>query len=104
MGQGIGVKDLPVTSEAWKTAPMEHMQTNLQRSKYTDDLSRQYHKHLGLMRNKIMCEAQILVIPKKVRQLLTFRHFSLLYPLPGLNRMSRILKVDLLVKKHRAAN
>ena len=35
---------------------------------------------------------------------MTLMHFSLLYPLPGLNRISRIQKVDQLVKKHRAAN
>ena len=65
MGQGMGVKELPKTFEAWETSREDHLQAHLQPSKYTDDLFRQYRRHLGLMRYKIMCEAQILVIPKK---------------------------------------
>jgi len=65
MGQGMGVKELPKTFEAWETSREDHLQAHLQRSKYTDDLFRQYRRHLGLMGYKIMCEAQILVIPKK---------------------------------------
>jgi len=98
MGNGMGVKDLPKTFESWETAREEHMQANLQRSKYTDDLFRQYRKHLGLVRYKILCEAQILVVPEKVRELLGFRRFSLLYPLPGLYKLGRILKVDQFLK------
>ncbi len=50
------------------------------------------------MRYRILLEAQILVVPKKVRELIGLRSISLLNPLLGLYKLSRILKADWLLK------
>jgi hypothetical protein len=77
----------------------KHLQDDLQRSKYTIDLFRQYKKHLGAARYKILVEAQILVLPEKVKELLEFRKYSLLIPAVPVYKLTRKLNLDALVKK-----
>lgn len=98
VGKRMGIKGLPVTFEEWQKMRLEHINHNLQYSHYTADLFRQYRKHLGILRYRILLEAQILVVPKKVGELLGFRSISLLNPLLGLYKLSRSLKADWLLK------
>lgn len=98
MGSGMGVKDLPKTFEEWEKKRKEHMQQDLEYSHYTTDLFRQYSKHLGGVRYRLLLEAQTLVVPQKVRELLGFRKISLLNPLIGLYKFSRKIKLDWLLK------
>lgn len=98
VGNRMGVKGLPQTFEAWKKMRQEHLQQNLQHTHYTDDLFSQYHKHLGAVRYRVLLEAQTLVVPEKVRQLLSFRKVSLLNPLLGLYKLSRSINADWLLK------
>ena len=76
----------------------EHLQQNMQRSHYTDDLFRQYRKHLGAIRYTILLEAQTLVAPETVRQLLAFRKTSLLHPVVMVYKICRTLHLDGLMK------
>jgi hypothetical protein len=71
---------------------------DLQKSEYTADLFRQYKKHLGAMRFKILIEGQKLVVPDRVRELLQFNDFSLLTPVVPLYKISRLMKMDWLLK------
>ena len=98
VGKRMGVKGLPETFEAWKVMRKEHLKNDLQYSHFTADLFKQYRKHLGIIRYKILLEAQNLVLPDKVRKLLGFRRISFLKPLIGLFKLSRILKIDWLLK------
>ncbi len=98
MGSRMGLKGLPFTFEAWETMRKEHLHRNLQQSHYTEDLFRQYRKHLGLLRYRLLLEAQILVVPPKVRGLLGLRRISFLNPLLGLYKLSRSIKADWLLK------
>ncbi len=98
VGNRMGVKGLPVTFEQWRLMRQEHLQQNLAHSHYTDDLFKQYRKHLGTVRYKILTEAQILVVPARVIELMQFRKFSLLNPLLGLYQISRKLGMDGLLK------
>lgn len=98
MGSRMGLKDLPETFETWKEMRQEHLRHDLQKSHYTDDLYIQYRKHLGLLRYKILLEAQILVVPQKVRELLGFRKISLLNPVLSLYKLSKSIKADWLLK------
>ncbi|HET7897996.1 MAG TPA: DUF2236 domain-containing protein, partial [Flavisolibacter sp.] len=75
-----------------------HMQNDLAHSQYTDDLFLQYKKHLGAFRYNVMKEGQLLVVPKRVAELLNFRRFSLLQPVVPLYKFSRLLKLDWLIK------
>jgi len=71
---------------------------DLQKSEYTADLFKQYKKHLGAMRFKVLIEGQKLVVPGKVKELLQFSDFSLLTPVVPLYKISRLMKMDWLLK------
>ncbi|MGM1054881.1 MAG: oxygenase MpaB family protein [Bacteroidota bacterium] len=98
VGKRMGLIGLPETFEAWEKMRQEHINQNMEHSHYTNDLFSQYRKHLGIVRYKILLEAQTLVVPKKVRKLLGLRSFSLLNPVLGLYKLSRIIKADWLLK------
>jgi hypothetical protein len=98
VGTRMGVRGLPETFDAWQAMRQAHLDQHLQHSPYTEDLFRQYRKHLGLVRYRILLEAQTLVVPRQVGEWLGFRKISLLYPLLGLFKLSRNMKADWLLK------
>jgi hypothetical protein len=98
-GVRMELRELPTNYKDWLIAREKHLQDDLQRSKYTIDLFRQYKKHLGAARYKILVEAQILVLPEKVKELLEFRKYSLLIPAVPVYKLTRKLNLDALVKK-----
>lgn len=98
VGNRMGVKGLPENFDQWKKMRQGHLDQNLQHTHYTDDLFRQYRKHLGSVRYWILLEAQTLVVPQKVRELLGLRKISLLNPLLALYKVSRNMKLDWLLK------
>ncbi|GAA4310428.1 oxygenase MpaB family protein [Nibribacter koreensis] len=98
VGTRMGVKELPPTYLEWLPVREAHLQENLQRSEYTYDLFKQYKKHLGAMRFKVLLEGQKLVVPQRVKELLDFSDFSLLTPVVPLYKVSRLMKIDWLLK------
>jgi uncharacterized protein (DUF2236 family) len=98
VGIRMGVRGLPETFEEWEKMRQKHLHQNLENSHFTNDLFRQYRKHLGYLRYRILLEAQTLVVPQKVRELLGFRRISLLNPLIALYKLSRSMKSDWLLK------
>jgi hypothetical protein len=71
---------------------------DLHRSDYTNDLFMQYKKQLGGIRYKLLIEAQKLVVPERVSNLLDYSNFSILSPAVPLYKFSRLIKLDQLVK------
>ena len=98
VGKRMGLKALPPHYLEWLPVRESHLMQDLQVSEYTTDLFKQYKKHLGIMRFKVLVEGQKLVIPEKVRELLHFSRFSLLTPAVPLYKLSRIIKLDWLFK------
>lgn len=98
VGNRMGVKGLPGTLQEWEKMRQGHLDENLRRTHYTDDLFRQYRKHLGTVRYRILLEAQTLVVPRRVRELLGFGKISLLTPLLALYKVSRRINLDGLLK------
>ncbi len=98
VGDRMGLKALPLTYNTWLPVRQEHLLADLQRSKYTDDLFKQYKKHLGSMRFKVLVEGQKLVVPGRVKELLQFSDFSLLTPVVPVYKISRLMKMDWLLK------
>ena len=98
LGARMGLKALPLTYTAWLPVRDEHLTNNLQKSAYTADLFRQYKKHLGAMRFKVLTEGQKLVVPNRVKELLQFSDFSLLAPVVPVYKVSRLMKMDWLLK------
>ena len=50
------------------------------------------------MRFKVLVEGQKLVVPKRVKELLNFKSFSLLTPVVPIYKVSRLMKMDWLLK------
>ncbi|NJB86473.1 hypothetical protein GGR26_002241 [Lewinella marina] len=98
VGSRMGVKDLPATFPEWEDDRQAHLNRNLARSPYTDDLFRQYRKHLGPLRYFLLGEAQRLVVPGRVAELLDYRRDSLIRPLLGSYKWSRRFRLDGLLK------
>lgn len=98
IGQRMHIPGLPPSYADWLPVRAAHMQQNLAWSKYTGDLFRQYKKSLGAFRYKVLLEAQMLVVPRQVAQLLRFRKFSLLAPVVPLYKWSRTVKMDRAIK------
>ena len=98
VGTRMGIKGLPQNFEQWTRMRQMHLQLDLKRSSFTDDLFRQYRKHLGAVRYKILKETQTLVAPGKVRELLSYRNTSLLYPLLAVYKVTRKLRLDWFLK------
>jgi len=97
-GKRMGLQDLPDNYNDWIEIRNNDLEHDLKRSSYTVDLYKQYKKHLGTFRYRILLEGQIIVIPEKVRQLLHFRRFSFLTPVLSLYKISRKLKLDNVIK------
>ena len=98
VGDGMGLKDLPLNYEAWLPVRTSHLKEDLQKSDYTIDLFKQYKKHLGAMRYKVLIEAQKLVIPESVKTLMKFSDLSWLKPAVPMYKFSRLIRLDGLIK------
>lgn len=99
LGTGMGLKELPPTYTNWLPDREAHLRTDLQRSQYTADLFRQYKKHLGTFRYKMLIEAQKLLLPATVKNKLQFNRIHWLAPAVPLYKFSRMIRADGLVKK-----
>ena len=98
VGARMGLKALPRNYTEWLPVRKAHLMEGLQKSKYTADLYVQYKKHLGAMRFKVLIEGQKLVVPPRVKELLHFSDFSLLTPVVPVYKISRLMKMDWLLK------
>lgn len=98
VGSRMQISGLPRDLREWEEMRESHLHQDLQSSHFTEDLFRQYRKHLGPLRYKLLLKAQVLVVPERVRLLLNYRSFSLLGPVLKLYKLSRNLNLDWLLK------
>ncbi|MBS1666125.1 MAG: DUF2236 domain-containing protein [Bacteroidetes bacterium] len=98
VGARMGLKDLPLTYIEWLPVRNAHLMEDLQKSNYSIDLFKQYKKHLGALRFKVLMEAQKLVVPDRVKILLNYSKHSFLSPILPIYKISRLLKLDGLIK------
>jgi hypothetical protein len=98
VGTRMGLQGLPATYGEWEQMREEHLQQNLQQSHFTADLYRQYRKHLGPIRYKLLLEGQLLIVPQTVREQLQLGKVSLLRPVLEVYKLSRRLHADWLLK------
>jgi hypothetical protein len=68
VGVRMGLKNLPPTYTEWTVSRQLHLEQDLQYSAYTQDLFRQYRKHLGPVRYMLLKQAQSLVVPSLVKR------------------------------------
>jgi ER-bound oxygenase mpaB/B'/Rubber oxygenase, catalytic domain len=98
VGTRMGLIDLPESYKSWLKKRDEHLQQNLAKSKYSIDLYRQYKKHLGFFRYQLLLQAQSLVAPPIVKELLGLKSTSIVIPFLTMYKLSRQIKLDRLVK------
>lgn len=94
MGTRMGIKELPPSYDEWIPVRKDHLARDLIKSKYTTDLFRQYRKHLGSFRYWILKQAQIMVVPEKVRRDLNLSRTQLLRPVLQIYKWTRLLRID----------
>src|SRR5260221_3713261 len=94
VGLRMGLKGLPADYNEWTIMRNEHLQNDLIKSHYTVDLYKQYRKHLGWMRYKLLIESQKLVVPRYAKQLLNLGKLSWLTPIIAIYKLSRKIKMD----------
>ncbi len=99
VGSRMGVRGLPESLEEWEKMRQEHLNQNLEYSDYTKDLFVQYRKELGVVRYRILIEAQTLVVPQRAAELLGLGKVPLLKPLIGLYKLSRSIRLDGFLKE-----
>ncbi|WP_299707853.1 oxygenase MpaB family protein [uncultured Pontibacter sp.] len=98
VGARMGLKGLPASFSEWQTMREEHLKQNLQQSPHTFDLYKQYRKHLGPIRYKLLLEGQKLIVPPFVREQLALGKISLLGPVLGVYKLSRKFRAEWLLK------
>ena len=94
VGLRMGLKDLPTGYKEWMIQHHEHLQNDLEKSHFTVDLYKQYRKHLGWMRYKLLLESQKLVVPDRAKQLLNLGKICWLTPVIAMYKFSRKIKMD----------
>ncbi|WP_422107684.1 oxygenase MpaB family protein [Winogradskyella sp.] len=99
VGQRMGLKNLPLTYSEFEKLRYKHLEEDLENGKLSKDLYKQYRKHLGFFRYYLLLEAQILLVPNKVRALLNLRRLSLLKPFMIVYKVFRSLRMDWLLKE-----
>ena len=98
IGTRMELKDLPKNYNEWVTMHNEHLQQDLEKSDYTTDLYKQYRKHLGFIRYRLLIEVQKLVVPKHVNKLLKLGNFSWFTLVLFVYKLSRKIKLDWFLK------
>lgn len=98
VGKRMNLKNLPSDYKEWLVMRDLHLLQDLVKSNLTIDLYKQYKFHLGSVRYKLLLEAQKLVMPEKVNELLQSGKISLLRPVLGLYKLLKKIKLDAFLK------
>jgi len=98
LGTRMGLQGLPDNYDNWIPVRQFDLEHDLTSSALSLDLFQQYKKHLGLFRYRVLLEGQIMVVPSRVRRLLHLRKFSFLTVFLPFYKLSRLLRMDGLVK------
>jgi hypothetical protein len=94
MGIRMNLQKLPRSYADWLQDRQVHLDQDLVRSRYTDDLFLQYRKHLGDYRYRILIEAQKLIVPARVQHLMKFSPTRWLHPAVPVYRLLKKAGLD----------
>ncbi|WP_298392597.1 oxygenase MpaB family protein [Flavobacterium sp.] len=98
LGIRMGLKNLPINYNNWIIDRTIHLENNLQKGTFTIHLFEQYQKHLGNSRYFILLEIQKILVPKIVFKMLFETSYFPTKTLLMLYKISKIVKLDHLVK------
>ena len=99
VGAGMKVPDLPTSYAEWKRDRQAHLDRDLVRSEFTDKLFRRYREQLGGWRYDLLRQAQAVLVPERVRQLLDLPKKPLLTYSIGLYKVLNALGLRSLVQR-----
>ncbi len=98
LGTRMNLSELPASYTNWLISREKHLEDDLVKSEYTIDLYKQYKKHLGAFRYKLLVESQKLVVPARARALLGFNSFRWLSIFLPFYKFCRKVRLDSAVK------
>jgi uncharacterized protein (DUF2236 family) len=98
VGNRMRIAGLPQSFQAWNIMRNEHLKQDLLKSDFTNDLYKQYKKHLGPIRFIMLRQVQIMVVPRHVRELLSLGDTSFLKPVLLLYKVTRLLGFEKLLR------
>ena len=98
VGKRMELKELPEDYVEWLPVRQSHLEQDLEKSSYSLDLFKQYRKHLGAFRYRMLIEAQKLVVPARVLSLLGFNPVHWLRPSVPVYKFSKNLGLDGMIK------
>jgi uncharacterized protein (DUF2236 family) len=83
VGEGLNIPELPAGYGRWLVDRRAHLRRDLAFSRHTALLYKQYRRHLGEWRYRLLLEVQALLAPEHVRGLLRLRRRALFSALAG---------------------
>lgn len=98
VGRRMGLTGLPANLAEFVSMRETHLRENLDRSEFSRDLYRQYRKHLGALRYFVLLQAQILLVPLRVRRLLGLASIPFFYPVVQFYKAARLIHLDRAIK------
>ncbi len=93
VGTGLNVPNLPTNYTDWKTDRRLHLDRDLVRSEFTNKLFRRYREQLGGWRYNLLRQAQAILVPERVSQLLDLPKKPLLAYSIGLYKMLNAIRL-----------
>ncbi|MCC6287788.1 MAG: DUF2236 domain-containing protein [Chitinophagaceae bacterium] len=92
VGERMRIKNLPANYSEWQQMHAKQLEEDLKRSRFTDDLFKQYKKQLGVFRYFILREVQSLLAPHTVKRLLCLNGGYIIKIILPFYRLSRKIK------------
>lgn len=99
VGAGMHVPNLPTSYSDWKVDRETHLNQDLVRSPLTDKLFERYRAQLGTCRYDLLRQAQAILVPKQVSQLLNLPQKPLLAYSMGLYKILNTLGLRSVVQR-----
>jgi len=94
VGLRMELRGLPVNFIEWNKMRQEHLQQNLICSEFTIDLYSKYKKSLGPVRYRILKQVQFMLVPAKVKELLSLGKTPWFTPVLTFYKILRGLKLE----------
>ena len=98
LGSRMNLKELPGSYTDWLISRQQHLENDLAKTGYSTDLYKQYKKHLGSFRYRVLIESQKLIVPPCVKAMLNFTNRHRLKPFIPFYKLCRKVKLDGAVK------
>jgi hypothetical protein len=98
VGKRMGLVGLPANYHDWIIKRQEQLANSLHSGQLTRDLYRQYRKHLGLVRHRLLKQAQLLLVPTRVKTLLGLGNVRWLLPVLFVYKLFRLMRLQNILK------